>query len=87
MLPLLSSLDSIPDCSAAILVVSCSADISNEKKATTLPSEIILPFLSVLTSSLCKVSENFFATLKPIFVASAVFPIAGLPARIMRSDF
>ena len=86
-MPLLKSFDSIPDCSAAILVVSCSADISSEKKATTAPSEIIFPFLSVFTSSFCKVSENFFATLNPILVAKAVFPIAGLPANIIKSDF
>ena len=45
------------------------------------------PFLSVFILSCWSVSEYFFAILKPIFVAKAVFPIAGLPANITKSDF
>ena len=47
----------------------------------------MLPFLSVSTPSLFKLSSYFFAMLNPILVARAVLPIAGLPARITKSDF
>ena len=71
ILPLLISFDLILDCSAKILVDSCSEDISSEKKA-------IQDFLP----SSC----NFFAALKAIFVAKAVLPIDGLPAIITKSE-
>ena len=65
------SLDFIRDCSASILVESCSDDISSEKKAI---------------DDFFPLSCNFCAALKAMLVASAVLPIDGRPAIITKSD-
>src|SRR3546814_10620760 len=56
-----------------IRVASCSAAISKHKKATGAPSAP-------------SVSKYFLAALKAMLVTSAVLPIEGRPARMIRSD-
>ena len=82
MLPRRMSEDEISACSARIRVASCSALISSEKKPTWPPSI----GLAMAVGRRSRPSR-MRATWKAMLVASEVLPMAGRPARMMRSDF